>query len=129
MLLGRFLGHALPGALLLCMLPAALAQEPPPHQHPFKDAQMHELFYKNWMRPDDPDKTCCGGVDCYPTEVKIIGRTVFAKRRDDGKFIRVPDEKIEKRRDSPDGRNHLCAPHPANAADERVFCLALGSGI
>lgn len=130
MLLDRLLGRVLfPSAMLLFMLPAAMAQEPS-HSHPVKDAQTHELFYRNWMRPDDQTKTCCGGHDCYPTEIKIIGGTVFAKRREDGKFIRVPQEKIETRRDNPDGRNHMCAPAPTPQHDmATVFCFALGSGI
>jgi len=46
---------------------------------------------------------------------------------EDGKFIPIPQEKVERNRDNPDGRNHLCAPPPNvfHAADT-VFCFALG---
>ena len=45
----------------------------------------------------------------------------------DGKYIPIPPDKVERNRDNPDGRNHLCAPppnvlHPSNT----VFCFALG---
>jgi hypothetical protein len=41
----------------------------------------------------------------------------------------IPAKKIERSRDNPDGRNHLCAP-PANHTydGEEVCCFALGGG-
>jgi hypothetical protein len=55
---------------------------------------------------------------------------IFAKRREDGKFILVPPQKVERNRDNPDGRNHLCAPPPtASYPPDTVFCFALGGGI
>jgi hypothetical protein len=37
---------------------------------------------------------------------------LYAKRREDGKYILIPPEKVEHNRDNPDGRNHLCTPPP-----------------
>src|SRR6478672_5436524 len=50
--------------------------------------------------------------DCYPTEIKYVGTTLFAQRREDGQWIAVPPQKIERNRDNPDGRNHVCMPPP-----------------
>jgi len=77
--------------------------------------------------PDNPSVSCCNDADCYPTEIKYVDGTLYAKRREDGKYIPIPPDKVERNRDNPDGRNHLCTPppnvlHPSNA----VFCFALG---
>jgi hypothetical protein len=63
--------------------------------------------------PDNPSVSCCNDADCYPTEMKYVDGSIYAKRREDGKYIAVPAEKVERNRDNPDGRNHLCAPHRA----------------
>jgi hypothetical protein len=74
---------------------------------------------------------CCNKADCYPTEIRMLGGSIFARRREDGKFIPVPPQKIEQNRDNPDGRNHLCAPPPTATGypPDTVFCFALGGGI
>jgi hypothetical protein len=74
---------------------------------------------------------CCNKGDCYPTEIRIVGGTIFAKRREDGKFIAVPTAKVERNRDNPDGRSHLCAPPPTATAHapDTVFCFSLGLGM
>jgi hypothetical protein len=80
--------------------------------------------------PDNPRKSCCNKADCYPTEIRMQEGNIFAKRREDGKFILVPPQKVERNRDNPDGRNHLCAPPPtASYPPDTVFCSALGGGI
>jgi hypothetical protein len=73
--------------------------------------------------PDRPDRSCCNKGDCYPTEVRIVDGDIFAKRREDGKFIAVPATKVERNRDNPDGRNHICAPTHRHAvsAGHRVL--------
>lgn len=79
--------------------------------------------------PDNPSKSCCNKADCYPTEIRYAAGVLFARRREDGKWLRIPDAKIETRRDNPDGRNHLCAPPPnASYPPDTVFCFALGAG-
>jgi hypothetical protein len=100
------------------------------HHHPPQDAAVHEKFYSTWYMPDNPRKSCCNKADCYPTEIKLEGASIFAKRREDGKFILVSPQKVERNRDNPDGRNHLCAPPPsASYPPDTVFCFALGGAI
>jgi hypothetical protein len=107
--------------------PAAVAQ----HRHAAQDEAIHEKFYSTWRMPDHPYRSCCNKGDCYPTEIRIVGGEIFAKRREDGKFIAVPAAKVERNRDNPDGRNHLCAPPPTGTPDapDKVFCFSLGLGM
>jgi hypothetical protein len=80
--------------------------------------------------PDNPAKSCCNQADCYPTEIKYVGSSIYARRREDGKYILIPPWKVERNRDNPDGRNHLCAPPPNGYhPDDTVFCFSLGGGI
>ncbi len=92
---------------------------------------MHEKFYSTWYMPDEPTKSCCNKADCYPTEVKFHGGQWYARRREDGTFIPVPWNKVERNRDNPDGRNHVCAPPPTATSypPNTVFCFSVGSGI
>jgi hypothetical protein len=64
----------------------------------------------------------------YPTEIKSVDGKIYAKRREDGKYILIPSQKIDRNRDNPDGRNHLCAPPPGFAKNpvDTVYCFALG---
>lgn len=116
---------ALLTALLLLSLHSARGQE---HHHPPRDAAIHEQFYRNWMMPDNPTRSCCNLQDCYPAEVTTLGGQLYARRREDGLLIAVPPQKIERNRDSPDGRNHVCAPPPKHPAGDIVFCFVFGSG-
>lgn len=120
-------------AAMLALAPIpALAQTQGPHRHhPAVDMPLHEKFYSTWYMPDQPTKSCCNKVDCYPTEIMYREGDIFARRREDGKWLRVPASKVEHKRDNPDGRNHLCAPPPAAAGypADTVFCFALGGGI
>jgi hypothetical protein len=96
-------------------------------QHPPQDQPLHEMFYSKWHMPDNPSTSCCNEADCYPTEIKFVDGNIFAKRREDGKYILVPPQKVERNRDNPDGRNHLCAPPPsAFRPSDTVYCFALG---
>lgn len=106
---------------------ATVAQ--PPHRHPPQDQAIHDRFYATWMKPDDPTQSCCNWQDCYPTQVRFKDGQWFARRREDGKFLLVPPEKIERRRESPDGRNHLCAPAPHLGYGDAVFCFVPGAGL
>jgi hypothetical protein len=97
------------------------------HHHPPQDMALHEKFYSTWHMPDNPAASCCNNADCYPTEIKYVDGNVYAKRREDGKFILVPAAKVERNRDNPDGRNHLCAPPPNfSHTSDTVYCFALG---
>lgn len=111
--------------LLLCSSIHAVAQE---HRHPPQDVPLHEQFYAGWMMPDHPNKSCCNKADCYPTEARFMSGQWMAKRREDGRWLSVPANKVERNRDNPDGRNHLCAPPPNTAQGDVVFCFALGGG-
>lgn len=105
---------ALMGALVLT---PALAQD---HHHPPQDAVLHDIFYSTWMRPDQPTVSCCNKVDCAPAEARMTSGGWVARRRNDTQWFRIPPEKIELNRDSPDGRSHLCAA-------DKVFCFIAGT--
>jgi hypothetical protein len=107
------------------MLPVLADGIPNPlsHFHPPQDAAIHERFYSDWMRPDDPTKSCCNRKDCAPvTKARKIGNRWEALRESDGQWVAVPPQKVEQRRDSPDGRSHLCSQ------GMNVYCFVVGSG-
>jgi hypothetical protein len=116
--------------VLIALAAAAKAQEH--RSHPVADLPLHEKFYSTWYMPDQPTKSCCNMADCYPTEVRVQGDMIFARRREDGKWLLIPAHKVERHRDNPDGRNHICAPPPppptASQVPDTVYCFALGSG-
>jgi hypothetical protein len=92
--------------------------------HPPLDQLLHEMFYSNWHMPDNASVSCCNEADFYPTEIKFVDGEIYAKRREDGKYIPVPSHKAERNRDNPDGRNHLCAPPPnAFHPSDAVYCF------
>jgi len=94
---------------------------------PPQDQPLHEKFYSAWHMPDNPSVSCCNQADCYPTEIKYVDGEIYAKRREDGKYIPIPPQKVERNRDNPDGRNHLCAPPPSvYHPSDTVYCFALG---
>lgn len=110
-------GAALVAAFLF--VASAMAQE---HHHPAADADIHHKFYSNWMRPHQPTISCCNLQDCAPAEAKVVSGEWWARHA--GKaWVKVPADRIEQTRGSPDGRNHLCA------VGELVFCFVAGAGI
>ena len=114
--------------VLIVLATPAKAQE---HRaHPAADVPLHEKFYSSWHMPDQPTRSCCNKTDCYPTEVRVQGGMIFARRREDGKWLLIPSNKVERHRDNPDGRNHICAPPPpptsASNEPDTVYCFALG---
>lgn len=117
-------------SLALIMLFVARARADEAHQHPPEDAWLHEKFYSKWMMPGVRDVSCCNDKDCYPALVKKFGATWFAKRREDGVWVPLPDNKLEHNQSdpvgSPDGRSHVCMAPPE--AGMNVFCATLGSG-
>jgi hypothetical protein len=96
------------------------------HHHPPQDELLHEKFYSTWYMPDDPVKSCCNKADCYPTEIKYVGGSIYARRREDGKYILIPPSKVEHNRDNPDGRNHLCAPPPTSYRPDDSYSALSG---
>jgi hypothetical protein len=82
------------GSCLCCLLAMAThAQEAQSqagiHHHPSQDQQLHEKFYSTWHMPDNPSVSCCNDADCYPTEIQCIDGGIYAKRREDGKYIPI----------------------------------------
>src|SRR5262249_15947698 len=47
---------------------------------------------------------------------------LYAQRREDKKWLRIPPAKVEHNRDNPDGRNKLCAPPHNMPQGDVVFC-------
>lgn len=118
--------------IIATALAVAVSQSRAQHNgHPPQDQAIHEQFYSTWMRPDAPDLSCCNKKDCYPVEARFTNGQWFAKRREDGKWLAIPASKIEHNRDSPDGRNHMCAPKPENESwsEGGVFCFSIGGGV
>lgn len=102
----------------------ARAQE---HHHPPQDQAIHEKFYSTWKMPDNRSISCCHNEDCAPAESKFENGQWLARKvggRDD--FTPIPNEKIERERDSPDGRSHLCGRNWGSGLT--VFCFAPGNG-
>jgi hypothetical protein len=95
---------------------------PPPSAGPGAAREV----YSTWHMPDNPTLSCCNNSDCYPAEIQYVDGKIYARRREDGKHILIPPQKIERNRDNPDGRNHLCAPTPARFPTDTVYCFALG---
>ncbi len=101
------------------------------HEHPTEVITGEVArFYETWMRPDNPNLSCCNRADCYAAPTRFQNGRWLAKRREDERWLVVPPKKIERNRDSPDGRSHLCAPPPANESNHEngVICLVLGNG-
>lgn len=107
-------------AVALVTVTSAAAQH---RHHPVADMPLHEKFYSTWYMPDQPTKSCCNNQDCAPvSEVRFVGGHIEARRVSDGQWLRIPRNKMELNRDSPDGNSHLCSFGPA------VYCFILGSG-
>lgn len=113
--------------LLLCV--PAIAQH---HDHP-QDLDLHNKFYSNWLVPNPYGprvSSCCSKNDCYPTAVIVRNGQYYARRREDGAWLRVPPERLEQNqpdpRESPDHQSHACIapPHAGNY----VYCATLGAG-
>jgi hypothetical protein len=90
-----------------------------------------DRFYSTWRQPafgNPRTAGCCDRTDCYPTTAKFEDGLWWARHRETGRWIIVPNHKVEHdqidARESPDGRSHLCAnPHGY------VFCFVAGSAI
>lgn len=117
---------ALPFPLMTGVGADEVGQDATHRHHPLQDRLLHDEFYSSWRMPDNPVLSCCNSADCYPTEMHYVDGKVYARRREDGKYILIPAQKVERNRDNPDGRNHLCAPPPSASLVDAVFCFALG---
>jgi hypothetical protein len=83
----------------------------------------HGEFYSKLLRPDTKT-SCCNLADCRPTEVRSAGDHYEVRK--DGRWIRVPAEKIVKVA-PPDGGAHICAPPTASTpwGPDEVFCIVM----
>lgn len=86
----------------------ALSVQAQEHRHPPQDIGIHHQFYKSWYMPDNRAVSCCHDEDCFPAQSKFVDGFWFARKTDDEDWIKIPPQKIEQDRDSPDGRSHLC---------------------
>jgi hypothetical protein len=118
------------GILAALLLGGVKAQEH--HGHPPQDIAIHEKFYSTWTMPSNRAVSCCHSEDCSPAESKFENGHWLARKvsEPDSEFTQVPEERIEKERDSPDGRSHLCGRrYGFNGGNNlTVFCFAPGSG-
>lgn len=97
------------------------------HQHPTETITgATAKFYQKWDRIDLPGSSCCSEKDCYSVQSRQVSGVWFARRREDGKWIRIPPEKVETRYDSPDGLSHLCAAPPGPV--DTIFCFLPAGG-
>lgn len=106
----------------------------PHHNHP-QDLPLHEAFYQFWKMPDIRSSgvrttSCCSKEDCYPTEIKLRGKFYYALRREDNRWVQIPDRKLEQNymrtraddgQESPDGQSHVCMSKPAWGYDGYVY--------
>lgn len=113
-------------ALLINVL-AVRGEEP--HDHSKMGAAGE--FYAKWNMPANGqprNNSCCNLHDCYATAIKNIGGTWFGRHRETGRWVVIPDSKLEElqpdERVSPDGQSHMCASTTGN-----VYCAVRGDGI
>jgi len=98
------------------------------HHHEGMSTEV-DRFYSYWRQPNNGLERqfgCCNKTDCYPAEAKVIDGRWWVKIREGGRWVIVPSHKVEHLqrdpRESPDGRNHVCA-NPQGW----VFCFVAGS--
>lgn len=111
--------------LFLALLSQASAQEI--HHHEGMSPEV-DRFYSTWLQPNGGRERyygCCNRIDCYPTEAQFRGGFWWVKHRETGRWIMVPADKVEHdqpdARESPDGRNHVCA-----SPFGTVYCFVAG---
>jgi hypothetical protein len=122
----RLIVGLLLGGLFLCGICVAQEMEMR-HGHPPQDMEIHQKFYKTWMMPSNRSISCCNAEDCSPAESKFEnGHWLARKVGDTGNFTPIPAAKIERDRDTPDGRSHVCGRRYGE--DFVVFCFIPGAG-
>lgn len=113
---------------------AARADEGPVHHHPPEHEKLHQEFYSKWQMPPLRSVSCCNLKDCYPTPIKFEDGRYWALRREDKKWIAIPEgvleqnQPIDDQRESPDFQSHVCMPPPDTHFGDRVWCATIGSG-
>lgn len=108
----------LAAALLCFATPGHAAEGDHGHGH----ESWHAEFYSKLMRPDTKTP-CCNLSDCRPTELRATGDHYEVKK--DGRWVRVPPEKIVKVA-PPDGGAHICAPPEISSwGPDDVYCVVM----
>jgi hypothetical protein len=105
--------------ILSWSVPAATQEGHHGHDHD----RWHAEFYSKLMRPDTKT-SCCNLADCRPTEIRSHDGHYEVKK--DGRWIRVPTDKIVKVA-APDGGAHICAPPSESTSwdPDYVFCIIM----
>lgn len=115
--------HLLVAIILLALFATWNPARPQEHRHPPEHAALHDEFYKDWMMPDAPLRSCCNQQDCAPVQhVERRNGHWWMQRVIDSEWLEIPDAKIEMNRDTPDGRSHMCS------SGASVFCAIVGIG-
>jgi hypothetical protein len=117
-------------ALSFLVVAGARAQ----HEHHPQDLALHDKFYSSWLMPNghqDRKLSCCNKQDCYPTPIQLHNGQYWVQRREDKKWLLVPEGILEQRQDdpreSPDHQSHACIAPPY--AGDMVYCATLGAGL
>jgi hypothetical protein len=94
------------------------------------EAHTHEgaagRFYQTWMMPDAPRVSCCHNEDCAPAASRFVDGHWEARWKDEDEWVAIPAGKVEKERDTPDGRSHMCGRRGFGGFN--VFCFVPGGG-
>ena len=97
--------------------------------HRPQDMEIHRQFYQDWMQPDHPWASCCHEKDCQPAASKFEDGHWWAKWEEMTTWVQIPDAKVERNRESPDGRSHMCGRHYEWDTGFTVFCFVRGGGV
>lgn len=103
------------------------------HEHHPQDKPLHDIFYDKWNVPNQGNPrrySCCNKQDCYPTPIKFEDGKYWALRREDLKWLLVPQDRLEQLQqdtvESPDHQSHACISPPS--VGDNVYCATLGEG-
>jgi hypothetical protein len=129
-----FLAVVFLAALIMGAFSLAYAQ----HVQNHSESDLHIRFYSTWMRPNGVNTrkaSCCNMIDCYATVIRHNGGKWEGLRREDKKWIFIPNDILEENlndsmaRESPDHQSHMCAPRPNPFGGDIVYCAVRGSAI
>jgi hypothetical protein len=127
-----FLAIIITGTIIMGAFSLAYGQ----HVQNHEDTALHHLFYEGWLQPNGLNprqRSCCNKIDCYPTAIRARGGRWEGRRREDSKWVVIPNEYLEELqhdpRESPDGQSHMCAARPNSFSGDIVFCAVRGSAI
>jgi hypothetical protein len=113
---------ALYGIAMLLSARSAKAEHPAEHQ------AIHERFYSTWQMPDAPHVSCCHEQDCAPAQSRFVNDHWEARWADNDEWVPIPPGKVERDRDTPDGRSHMCGRRSGVRGAVTVFCFIRGGG-